>query len=330
VIVGAGSVRFELIGDWPRVPEGMSQPDVAAVAVSSRGAAYLFCRSDHPVQVFRADDGSFLATWGEDSFTPRSAHGLHVDASDHILLVDVVRHTLSRFTPEGQRLLELGTPGIASQTGHHGGTGGVGVIRAAGPFNRPTDVCLDDQGNMFATDGYGNARVHRFDPQGALVASWGEPGRGQGGLAVPHGIAMGQDGNLIVADRENDRLQVMTTDGTFLGTWTDVQRPCQVFIDDDGLVYVAEMGRRAGDVTPYGEVVREDLPSRVSIFDPDGELILRWGGLDGGRAGHFVAAHDLWVDRDGALYVAEVTYTMGVAKGLVPPGTRAIQKFGRL
>jgi len=330
MIVGAGSTRFELIKDWPKVPDGMSQPDVAAVAVSSRGEAFLFCRSEHPVQVFRADDGSFIRTWGADVFTERSAHGLHIDRSDAVLLVDMVRHTIGRFTPEGQPLLQLGTPGRASETGHLGGTGGVGVTRAAGPFNRPTDVCLDEHGNMFAADGYGNARVHRFDRDGTLTGSWGEPGRGRGGLTVPHGIAMGTDGNLIVADRENDRLQIMTTDGEFLGTWGNVQRPGQVFIDRDGLVYVAEMGRRSGDVTPHGEVVPEDLPSRVSIFAPDGELILRWGGLDGSRDGHFVAAHDLWVDDDGALYVAEVTHTMGVAKGLVPPGTRAIQKFGRL
>ena len=300
------------------------------MGINSRGEAHLFCRSEHPVQVFRADDGSFIRSWGGDVFTPRSAHGLHIDPSDNLLLVDMARHTLGRFTPDGTRLLELGTADVASDTGHRGGTGGTGVVRAAGPFNRPTDVCLDDQGNMFATDGYGNARVHRFDPDGALVASWGEPGRDKGCLTVPHGIAMGRDGNLIVADRENDRLQVMTTDGEFLGTWTDIQRPCQVCLDGDGLVYVAELGRRAGDVTPYGEIVRENLPSRISIFDTDGELILRWGGLDGSREGHFVAAHDLWVDADGALYVAEVTHTMGVAKGLVPPGTRAIQKFGRL
>jgi DNA-binding beta-propeller fold protein YncE len=330
MVVGAGSLRFELIADWPRIPAGMSQPDVAAVAVNSGGEAHLFCRSENPVQVFDADDGSFIRSWGEDVFAYKSAHGLHIDAADNVLLVDIVRHTLGRYTPHGKPLLEVGTPGIASETGHTGGTGGVGVMQAAGPFNRPTDVCVDGQGNMFATDGYGNARVHRFDSAGALVASWGQPGSGQGCLAVPHGIAMGLDGNLIIADRENDRLQVMTPDGDFVGTWTDVQRPCQVFLDRDGLVYVAEMGRRAGDVTPYGRVVREDLPSRISIFSPDGELILRWGGPDGSQDGHFVAAHDLWVGSDGALYVAEVSYTMGVAKGLVPPGTRAIQKFGRL
>jgi sugar lactone lactonase YvrE len=329
MIVGAGSLRFELIEDWPVIPPGLSQPDVAAVAINSRHEVHLFCRSEHPVQVFDAADGRLLRTWGEDIFTIKSAHGLHVEPDDNVLLVDMAQHTLGRFTPDGQLLLQVGRPGHPSDTGHQGGQGGTGVARAAGPFNRPTDVCVDDQGNLFATDGYGNARVHRFDNRGRLVASWGQPGRQVGCLAVPHGIALRPDGNLMVADRENDRLQVVTPDGEFRETWA-VQRPCQVFLDADGLVYVAEMGRRKGEVTVHGEVVPEDLPSGISIFTPDGQLLLRWGGLDGTRPGHFVAAHDLWVGPDGSLYVAEVTYTMGVAKGLVPPGTPAIQKFGRL
>jgi sugar lactone lactonase YvrE len=323
MIVGSGSLRFELIADWPRLPDGLAQPDVAAVGVSSAGEAFLFCRAEHPVQVFSAGSGELLRTWGEDVFARGSAHGLHVDADDTVLLVDMVRHTVERYTPDGALLARIGMPGAASDTGHAGGQGGRDVLRSAGPFNRPADVCLDASGRIYAADGYGNARVHRFAPDGTLEASWGEPGRGAGCFAVPHGVALLPDGNLIVADRENNRLQIMTTEGEFLGAWTGVQRPCQVFVDADGLVFVAELGRRAGETTLYGEIAPADLPSRVSVLSPDGDLLLRWS--DG-----FVAAHDLWVDADGSLYVAEVTHTMGVARGLVPPGTPAIHKFGRL
>jgi sugar lactone lactonase YvrE len=323
MIVGSGSLRFELIADWPRLPDGLAQPDVAAVGVSAAGEAFLFCRAEHPVQVFSAGSGELRRTWGEAVFDRRSAHGLHVDADGSVLLVDMVRHTVERYTPDGTLLSRIGTPGVASGTGHPGGQGGRNVLRSAGPFNRPADVCLDASGRLYAADGYGNARVHRFAPDGTLEASWGEPGRDTGCFAVPHGIAVRPDGTLMVADRENNRLQIMTTEGEFLGAWTDVQRPCQVFIDTGGLVFVAELGRQAGEPTLYGEVARATLPSRVSIFSPDGDLLLRWS--DG-----FTAAHDLWVDADGSLYVAEVTHTMGVAKGLAPPGAPAIRKFGRL
>jgi DNA-binding beta-propeller fold protein YncE len=323
MIVGSGSLRFELIADWPHLPDGLTHPDVAAVGISSDGEAYLYCRAEHPVQVFSAASGELLRTWGEDVFAQGSAHGLHVDADDTVLLVDMVRHTVERYTPDGALLGRIGTPGVASVTGHTGGQGGRNVLRSAGPFNRPADVCLAANGSLYAADGYGNARVHRFAPDGTLEASWGQPGRDVGCFAVPHGIALLPDGNLMVADRENNRLQIMTTAGEFLGAWTDVQRPCQVYVDPDGRVFVAELGRRAGETTLYGEVAPADLPPRVSVFSLDGDLLLRWS--DG-----FVAPHDLWVDREGSLYVAEVTHTMGVAKGLAPPGSPAIRKFGRL
>jgi sugar lactone lactonase YvrE len=323
MIVGSGSLRFELIADWPRRPDGLAQPDVAAVGVTSTGEAYLFCRAEHPVQVFSADSGELLRTWGEDVFDRGSAHGLHVDADDTVLTVDIVRHTVERYAPDGTLLARIGTPGVASDTGHTGGQGGRNVLRSAGPFNRPADVCLDADGRIYAADGYGNARIHRFAPDGTLEASWGEPGSDMGCFAVPHGVALLPDGNLMVADRENNRLQIMTTEGEFLGAWTDVQRPCQVFVDGEGQVFVAELGRRAGETTLYGEVAPTDLPSRVSVFSADGDLLLRWSV-------GFIAAHDLWVDRDGSLYVAEVAHTMGVAKGLAPPGSPAIHKFGRL
>ena len=69
-------------------------------------------------------------------------------------------------------------------------------------------------GSLYITDGYGNARVHKFSKEGRHLFSWGEPGTGAGQFRVPHGIAVGPDGTVVVADRENSRLQFFALTGS--------------------------------------------------------------------------------------------------------------------
>ncbi len=135
---------------------------------------------------------------------------------------------------------------------------------------------------------------------------------------------------MYVADRENSRIQLFTPDGGYLAEWTDVARPCQVFIDDGGDVYVAELGFRAG-MWPGTTAPGTDAPGgRVSIFDKAGVLQARWGG---GRnpcaVGDFFAPHGIGVDGHGDIYVAEVVLSAGGNRGLVSPDCHTLQKFVR-
>src|SRR5207247_1434063 len=98
-------------------------------------------------------------------------------------------HTVRKFTPEGKLLLTFGASGRASETGIVGND--YRTIRRGGPpFNRPTNVALAADGSVYVTDGYGNARVHKFAADGQLLFSWGEPGTGPGQFNLPHGIAL--------------------------------------------------------------------------------------------------------------------------------------------
>src|SRR3989441_6701975 len=72
------------------------------------------------------------------------------------------------------------------------------VSRPAGPFNRPTNLAVGPQGDLYVSDGYGNCRVHRFSPTGDLKQSWGVPGTGPGQFYLPHGIAVAADGRVFV------------------------------------------------------------------------------------------------------------------------------------
>ncbi len=324
--VGSGSLQYELVEGWEQLPAGWTHKDVAAVATDSKGNIFLFTRDEHPVIVYDKD-GHFLTSWGEGQFSPRP-HGMYIDKDDFVFLVDDGDHTCRKYTADGKLLMTLGTSGVASDTGFEGGF--KPVPRAAGPFNRPTNLVTHPNHSLYATDGYGNCRVHRFSEDGKLIESWGEPGTGPGQFIVPHGIWVHRDGRLFVADRENDRIQIFSPEGKFLDQWTDLQRPQDIYMDDKGLVVVGELLRAKGEETPRSGSIPEELPSRVSIFDEEGNLLLRWGGKDIAAPGNFVGPHDIWMDNEGSIFVAEVTETMGVRPGRVPAGTHTIQKFARI
>jgi DNA-binding beta-propeller fold protein YncE len=315
---------YEANDRWAKLPSGWSWPEVAAVATDSQDRVYVFNRGDHPVMVFHRD-GTFLRSWGEGLFS--RPHGIFIGTDDAVYCTDDASHTVRKFTPDGQLSLTLGTPGKPSDTGATSMDFRT-IQRAGPPFHYPTNVALAPEGDLYVSDGYGNARVHKFSADGRLLLSWGEPGNGPGQFHVPHGIAVDRQGTVYVADRENSRLQLFTSHGEFLSEWTDVARPCQVCIDAAGDVYVAELGYRAG-MWPGTSPPSLDAPGgRVSIFDSGGKLRARWGGGHNPCAdGDFFAPHGICVDSLGAIYVGEVVMSAGGRKGLVPATCHSLQKF---
>jgi sugar lactone lactonase YvrE len=326
--VGGGHCRdfgYKPDDGWAKLPPGWGWREVAAVATDRSDHVFVFNRGEHPVILFDRD-GKFLSAWGEGIFT--RPHGIFVGADDTVYCTDDQDHTIRKFTPEGRLLLTLGVSGRPSDTGATSVDFRT-IQRAGPPFHYPTNLAVAPEGDLLISDGYGNARVHRFAPDGRHLLSWGEPGSGPGQFRVPHGIAVDGQGIVYVADRENSRIQLFTLDGAFLAEWTDVARPCQVFLDRDGDIYVAELGFHAG-MWPGTAAPSPDAPSgRVSIFNRHGELLARWGGRDPCIPGNFFAPHGICVDSHGDLYVAEVVFSAGGNRGLVPASCPALQKFTR-
>ena len=243
-----------------------------------------------------------------------------------LYLSDDQDHTVHKYTTEGELLLTLGTSGQASETGIDDVD--YRTIKQVGPpFNLPTNLATAPTGEMFVTDGYGNSRVHKFSADGKLLLSWGEPGDGPGQFNLPHGIGIDSTGRVFVADRENSRLQIFSPDGEFLDQWTDVARPCEVFFDSDDTAFVAELGLRAG-MFPWNTADAAATGARVSIFDSQGNVQTRFGGGENPcESGDFFAAHDIWVDSQGSVYVGEVTWSAGGKSGLVAADCPSLQKF---
>ena len=327
IVVGQGELRFAALARWEQLPRGWSFVEVAGVATDSAGNVLVFNRGEHPVIVFDRG-GAFLRSWGEGMFA--RPHGMHVGPDDSVYCTDDFGHAVRKFSPDGQLIWTLGTPGSASDTGAT--TVDYRTIRrSAGPFNFPTNLAIAPGGELFVTDGYGNARVHRFSPDGKLLGSWGEPGEGPGQFHVPHGIAIDRAGTIYVADRENSRLQLFSPEGDWIGQWGDIARPNNVAFDSQGNVYVAELGYRAG-MFP-GNLARpgQATGGRLSIFDTGGNVLARIGGGDQPcAAGDFFAPHDVWVDPFDDVYVGEVTMSAGGNRGAVPPECHSLQKFIRL
>ena len=198
VILGSGEHRYRVVEDWAKLPEGWEFRDVAAVAVDSKDQVYAFNRGEHPMIVFDRE-GNFLRSWGEGEY-PR-AHGIHIGPDETLYLTDDGSHTVKRVTPEGKVLMTLGVPGTPAP------------FMSNEPFHRCTHTAISPDGHLFVSDGYGNACVHKYSPDGKLVKSWGESGSDPGQFNIVHNITADDDGWIYVADRENHRVQVFDTEG---------------------------------------------------------------------------------------------------------------------
>ena len=271
--------RYRLIPGWPRLPAGTELGQVTGVAGDSERRIYVVSRQRRSVFVFDRD-GDLMDRWGEDTFT--NPHGICVGADGSVYITDIDDHTVRRFTPEGRLLRTVGTVGQEGEEGR--------------PFHRPTGVAIAPSGELYVSDGYSGSWVHRFSEEGELIGSWGGSGAGPGQFDLPHGVCVGRDGRVWVADRGNGRIQVFSPDGEFLTQWTGMDLPCSLFIDEDGVVYVPE------------------LTHRLSIFDPGGRLLARWQDWGGEMPGRLVAPHTAWVDSNGHLYVSEVLEGQRVQK----------------
>jgi len=308
---GSGKYTYELVDGWAKLPEGESFFDVCGLAVDSQDRVYILNRSAHPVMVFDRE-GNLLTTWGEGFF--KRAHGSCIGPDGSVYCTDDGQHIVSKFTPQGKLLMTLGNKDQPSDTGfvHTPGmtmTACLPTIKRGGPpFNRPTGVAISPSGAIYVSDGYGNARVHKFSPDGSLLLSWGEPGDASGQFKLPHSIWVDKQERVWVPDRENGRIQIFNARGKFLDQWTELGRPTDIFIDEEETIYVSE------------------LTQQVSIFASDGKLLARWGsqGQDKETA-LFLAPHAIAVDSHGDIYVGEVSKTF--AK--IDRGPRTVQKFAR-
>jgi DNA-binding beta-propeller fold protein YncE len=315
---------YRLVDDWAALPDGREMGAVGGVAMDPDGRhVWAVVRCDAGPELFGWEcldsdldsvikfgpDGSVVTSFGSRQFI--WPHGIAVDAEGNVWVTDAVSaertpaddtrgHKVVKFSPTGEVLMVLGTPGVPGNGPDH--------------LNAPADVAIAANGDIFVADGHGdetNNRVVKFASDGRFLMEWGRTGYAPGEFRTLHAIAIDRAGRVFVGDRSNNRVQLFDQEGNHLATWTQFGRPSGIFFDAHGRIYVAdsesddlqnpgwEMGIRIGDA----------VTGWVEEF-----ILYTWGDprSPAGNGAEFVA-----VDADGNIYGGE-------------PRPRKLQKYVRV
>ena len=249
--------------DFGRRPSDIAPARVSQVAVDTLGNVHVLRRGEPPVLVFDPE-GAFVCSYGQGEIF--DSHGISIDRWDRVWIADRDAHQIVVFNLEGEPLLRIGE--------RH-------APRWMAPFNHPTRAAVAADGEIYVADGYGNAQIHRFSPEGEWRASFGQVGQGPGEFMTPHSIIVDRQNRLVVCDRENDRVQLFDRDGRWLTEWQGLCRPMDLCERDDGII-----------------LVTDQVPS-VNAFAPDGERVGR------GRPS-LNGAHGIALGGAGEIYLAEI------------------------
>jgi hypothetical protein len=316
VVLGQGAYRYEVSGEnWGNMPEGWFYREATAVAVDQRDRVYVFNRGTSPVVVFDTD-GTMVDSWGKGLFD--YPHGITVAPDGNLFCVDTGDGTIRKVTPQGRVLMTLGEAHNPA------------LKMSNKPFSVPTHVGVDPRMNEFyISDGYSNAAVHKFSPEGTYLFTFGESGTGEGQFNIVHNVKVDRAGWVYVADRENHRVQVFSPKGTFETQWVNLSRAACIDIDTSGerdILYVGEY---------FSGIASNDtglnLGPRVTVMSTEGKVLSRVGTEPyGSQAGRFFSPHGIAVDSKGNLYVAEVAHSDYGSVWNVKRELRSMQKLVKL
>ena len=250
-----------------QIPADLEMGAPSSVGWTSRNRLLVFNRGPNPLMEFEAD-GSFVRSWGQGEYD--RPHGMRVDARGNIWTTDVNADVVRKMDPDGEVLLRIDADDTPL-------------------MNEPTDLAIGLEGEIFVLVGHGQGEPHvlKFDRGGSLMTSWGEAGTGASEFDTPHSIVVDAEGLVYVADRQNRRVQIFDSEGTYIKEWAYKGLPCGLFIDADQQMYM---------VSGFaGEILK---------LDENGKAIGA-NGQPGKGLGEFGEAHYMTVTPSGDIYVAD-------------------------
>jgi len=308
---------YRTVLDWGQTPDGRKWGATAGVYPGKDGNIWTYdrcstnsCAASDVDPIFLLDQktGAVLKHFGKGLFA--QPHGLSVDKDGNVWVTDGdgkdgKGNQVIKFSPDGKVLLKLGKPGVKGPE--------------TDVFDSPNSVLVAPNGDIFVGEGHaptvGNSRIVKFDKNGKFIRIIGKRGSGPGEFEEPHGLAMDSAGRLFVADRSNNRIQILDQDGKFIAEWKQFGRPSGVFIKDD-ILYVSDSESRPDRPGTHG-------------YNPGCERGFRVGSVKDGKVTAFIPNPDgmtggsegVAADRDGIVYGASrIAAEAGRLERFVPQG----------
>src|SRR5580704_4744994 len=306
-------ISFDSVANQLKYPDNITIGEVAGVATNSKGNLFVYTRTGHPTisrgtsrpfahggsRLYEFDrTGKYVREIGQDTYAFLVAQQVRVDPQDNIWIVDQMSSMVIKFDPAGRVQLLLGrkseserVPSNPPPGGRAGGGGAEGPPARGGRgpagagaqsdlFQRPTDVAWDAAGNIYVADGYGNARVAKFDKNGKFIKSWGSRGPGPGQFNSVRGLALDAQGNVYVADAGNKRIQVFDNNGTFKTAYTNVGAPWAVCITPGSHQYLYSSNSNGTASMDDGEIYKMELDGTIlGKFGKAGKLLKEFGSI---------------------------------------------------
>jgi hypothetical protein len=290
---GAVELQYEATAGIVKLPPDVGTfGEVVGVARNSKGDFFIYTRAEKS-RLFQFDrTGKFIKELAKGGYFQDFAHVVRVDKEDNIWAVDEGSNMIVKMNPAGEVTMTLGrkwesVEGRPEQP-QRGAPQPAGGGRGAN-FNRQTDVAWNPQGEIFVADGYNNSRVVKFAKDGDLVKSVGGRGTNPLEFNTPHSIAADSKGLIYVADRGNNRIQVLDSDLNFKAEWKGFGAPWAVCITPAPNEYLFT-------ADPNGHIYKLDMNGKI----------VAWLGKYGKDVGEFMWIHELHCTSENELYVGEI------------------------
>jgi hypothetical protein len=300
-IVRAGEHTYEVIHDWGTLPANIRYGNTHGVCEDAQGQIYVHhtvhATSERPdTMVVFDENGRFVRSWGGEF--KGGAHGLHIvkeGSTEYLYLCDTQRGVVAKTTTTGEIVWQLGYPKETKV--YTVGADGTPTLKYS-----PTNVAIAPNDDVYVADGYGSSYINQYDANGRYIRTFGGPGKEAGQLSCPHGLIVDRrssDPVLMVADRANNRIQVLTLDGKHVRFVEGTTYPCH-FSEYQGMMVVPDLFARVTLIDRQNQVI-----GHLGDNGPESWKTLRTGARENFPAGKFVCPHSATFDRHGNIFVVE-------------------------